>query len=174
MTALWCVVDEDAVLRETGAPPAGSKPIGQATAWLLPPQISRLHVSFRAWQKAGLSPGPVIAERLWIDESGGLAVRFRNGRRPEPISPVGAHAGLAAWLVLLDSWVETFVVVARARSLWPTTDLAGALSFTTPSLLPPETIRISPNSWERVAVALAQAVADGPLPDAHTDKHWSE
>lgn len=173
MTPIWCSVDGDGVLKETGAPPDGSQPIEQAASLLLPPLVTRLHISFRAWQQAGLSPGPVIPRRLWIAADGGLAVRFAGGQRPQPLYPVGAHAGLAAWLVLLDRWVETFVVIARARSLWTTAELAGALSFTTPSLLPPDLLRMNPNNWERVAQALAQAVADGPLPEGHTDSHWT-
>ncbi len=172
MSQSWWMVDEQGRVHETSAPPAESRPLNQATALLLPPLISHLHTSFHAWQMAGLSPGPVIPERLWINPAGGLAVKFAGGRSPERLYPVGAQAGLAAWLVLLDKWVETFVVIARARSIWNTAELAGALSFTTPSLLPAQLTRTAPDNWERVAVALARSVADGPLPGLHTDKHW--
>jgi len=174
MSALWCAIGNKGVLHQTGAPPAESRPLAQSTALLLPPLITELHRSFRVWQMAGLSPGPVIPERLWIDPAGGLAVRFASGEYPETLYPVGAQAGLAAWLVLLDKWVETFVVIARARSVWDTAELAGALSFTTPSLLPPALIRMAPDNWARVAVALARSVAEGPLPGTHTDKHWGK
>lgn len=171
---LWCSVDDRGVLKETGRPPAGSRPLVEAAELLLPPLVTGLHHSFRLWQMARLSPGPLAPERIWIDPAGGLAVRFDNGYHPEPLYPVGAQAGLAAWLVLLDKRVETFVVIARARSVWTTAELAGALSFTTPSLLPSALVQQPPDNWTRVAVALAQAVADGPLPDLHTDRHWKE
>ena len=174
MSPLWYAVDEKGALQQTSTPPAGSRPLAEATALLLPPLITALHRSFRAWQVAALSPGPVTADRLWIDPAGGLAVRFADGRRPQTLYPVGAQAGLAAWLVLLDKWVETFVVIARARSLWTTGELAGALSFTTPALLPSALTRQPPDNWERVALALARAVADGALPGLHTDRHWQE
>ncbi len=198
MSARWCWIDEAGSLRESTAPPAGSRPIAQATALLLPPLISSLHTNFHAWQKAGLSPGPVTAARMWVDPAGELAVECKETEHPTSIYPVGAYQvgayqvgamqGLAAWLVLLDKWVETFVVIARARAIWSPAELAGALSFTTPSLLPAELVRTTPHNWERVAQALALAVADGPLDGghqtsgrqtsgrqtaAHTDRHWN-
>lgn len=172
MSPIWFAVDGQGTVQQTSAPPVESRPIAQASGLLLPPLITELHRSLRAWQIAGLSPGPVIPERLWIDPAGGLAVRFADGRQPDPLYPVGAQAGLAAWLVLLDKWVETFVVIARARSVWNTAELAGALSFTTPALLPPGLIRMTPDNWARVAAALARSVADGPLAGNHTDRHW--
>jgi hypothetical protein len=174
MTPLWFRVQGLGVLKETGRPPADSRPLIEVTALLLPPLVTELHRSFRAWQMAGISPAPVTPDRFWIDPAGGLAVRFESGQHPETLYPVGAQAGLAAWLVLLDKWVETFVVIARARSVWTTGELAGALSFTTPSLLPSALTSQPPDNWARVAVALAQAVADGPLPGLHTDRHWKE
>jgi hypothetical protein len=182
MSPRWCTVDSQATLAETTAPPAGSRPIAQATALLLPPLISSLHSNFHAWEMAGLSPGPVVAERVWVNPAGELAFEFKDSRHPTAIYPVGRMAGLAAWLVLLDKWVETFVVIARARAVWSPVELAGALSFTTPSLLPAQLVRTAPDNWERVALALALAVADGPLAGgrrtdghptgAHTDRHW--
>ncbi|MBX3054481.1 MAG: hypothetical protein KF753_23615 [Caldilineaceae bacterium] len=171
---LWSTVDAQGTLRQTGAPPAESRPFLQATGLLLPPLISELHQSFHAWQVAGLAPGPVTLERLWITPAGGLSVRFADGEHPRALPPVGAHAGLAAWLVLLDKWVETFVVVARARSVWTPGELAGALSFTTPSLLPATLMQTPPDNWEQVAIALARAVAEGPLPGTPTNRHWSK
>ena len=188
MSTRWCWIDEAGSLCESTAPPAGSQPLAQATARLLPPLISSLHTNFHAWQKAGLSPGPVTAARMWVDPAGELAVECKEAQHPTAIYPVGAYQvgamqGLAAWLVLLDKWVETFVVIARARAIWSPAELAGALSFTTPSLLPAELVRTAPHNWERVAQALALAVADGPLDGgrqtngrqtaAHTDRHWN-
>lgn len=193
MSSRWCWIDAQGNLREATAPPAGSQTIAQATALLLPPLISSLHNHFHAWQRAGLSPGPVVAERMWVDPAGELSIEFKETQHPTAIYPVGAYQvgaypvgayrvgamqGLAAWLVLLDKSVETFVVIARARAVWSPAELAGALSFTTPSLLPAQLVRTAPNNWERVAQALALAVADGPLDggrrtDAHTDRHWN-
>lgn len=173
-TPLWCSVDDRGVLKQTGRPPADSRPLAEAAELLLPPLITALHHSFCLWQMAHLSPGPLTPARIWINPAGGLAVRFANGQRPQTLYPVAAQAGLAAWLVLLDKWVETFVVIARARSVWTTGELAGALSFTTPSLLPAALVQQPPDNWMRVAAALARAVADGPLPGLHTDRHWKE
>lgn len=174
MNRIWWAVDEAGTQQAFGAPPTSSRPLAQAGDVLLPPLVTALHRSFRAWHTAGLSPGPVIPDRLRMDPEGRLFVAFADGKLPRPVSVVGEHAGLAAWLVLLDKWVETFVVVARARAIWSVGELAGALSFTTPSLLPPALLRQPPDNWERVAVALARAVADGPLPNGHTDRHWKK
>jgi len=133
MSTRWCWIDEAGSLCESTAPPAGSQPIAQATALLLPPLISSLHTNFHAWQKAGLSPGPVTAPRMWVDPAGELAVECKEAQHPTAIYPVGAYQvgamqGLAAWLVLLDKWVETFVVIARARAIWSPAELASYLA----------------------------------------------
>jgi len=138
---------------------------------LLPSQISRLHASFALWGDGGHAPGPVIPERVWIGENGDLAFHFEGDARPQPLGHVGLAADLAAWLVMLNSRMETFVVIARARTIWTPFELAQALMFATPSLLPPQ---LSANgSWQQVAHALAAAVAAGPLADGSQDKHWS-
>jgi hypothetical protein len=81
---------------------------------------------------------------------------------------------LAAWLVLLDKWMETFVVIARARSIWSVQELAGALTFTSRPFLPAAIVHMPPDNWERVAQALAQAVGEGPLRgSSHLEKHWN-
>jgi hypothetical protein len=139
---------------------------------LLPPQIGALHQAFAAWGRAGMSPGPVTARRMWVGPAGELAVVFEPNDEPRPLGHVGLAPDLAAWLVLLDRQMETFVVIARARTVWSPAELAKALMFVTPSLLPP-----SPNggadNWLRVAQALAAAVADGPLAGGNQDKHWA-
>ena len=43
---------------------------------------------------------------------------------PAPIAHVGLAQELAAWLVMLDKWMETFVVIARARAVWNADELA--------------------------------------------------
>ena len=44
---------------------------------------------------------------------------------------------LASWFVLLDKWMETFVVIARARTVWSPNELATAMIFVNPLWLPP-------------------------------------
>jgi hypothetical protein len=79
---------------------------------------------------------------------------------------------LAAWLVLLDKWMETFVVISRARATWTPLELAGALRFTTPPYLPAPLTTEPPDNWTRVAHALSVAIVDGPLAGAPQDRHW--
>jgi hypothetical protein len=137
---------------------------------LLPPVISELHRSFRAWGVLGYAPGPVIAERIWLSQAGGLAIAAQAS--PGRLHQVGLAPDLAAWLVLLDKWMETFVVIARARSVWKPHELAAALPFLTPAFLPPPLVAQPPNNWVRVAQALAETVLDGPLRGVSQDRHW--
>ena len=58
------------------------------------------------------------------------------------------------------------MVVARARSVWPTGELAAALSFATPAFLPPALLTTGAGHWQRVAQALARVVVEGALPSA--------
>ncbi len=160
-------------LVRSDGPPPGSRPFLEAATQLLPPQVSLLHRSFRGWTAARLNPGPVLPQRMRVTEAGAVAFRFPAGAGPTPQGEVGWGQSLAAWLLLLDKFMETFVVVARARAVWTPQELAQALIFTTPSLLPPDLLRLPPDNWERLARALAQAVADGPLAAMPEERHWS-
>lgn len=154
-------------------PPAGTEIFASNVKRLLPPLITTLHRSFRAWGDAGYSPGPPVPERIWFGVDGTLAFRFAETNHPPPLLQVGAAPDLAAWLVLLDKYMETFVVIARARAVWSVAELAGALTFTTPAFLPPTLVKQWPENWARVASALAQAVADRPLVGGSQDRHWN-
>lgn len=166
MTLTYMFV-EDGRLRQSSAPLHASLPIDQASQHLLPSVISDLHRSFKAWGDAGLSPGQIVPDRTWVSPNGDLSFSFASGNQPRPLAAnVGQAPDLAAWLVLLDKWMETFVIVARARTLWSLDELGGALSFTTPAFLPPALIALQPDNWQRVARALATALADGQLKHA--------
>jgi hypothetical protein len=155
--------------------PTGAKPLVRVAAELLPPQISELHEQFHHWGELGISPGPVLSHRIWLGEQGELFFYFPEQTEPEPLLAIGIVRDLAAWLVLLDKWMETFVVVSRARSIWTPDELAGALRFTTPAFLPPQLISMPPgDNWTRVAHALALAVADEPLQGSPENRHWQK
>jgi hypothetical protein len=164
----------DGTLTSTTALPPQAHPFTERARQLLPPQISTLHEGFQAWGGAGYSPGPIAPDRLWLTERNQLMVHSAKGSAPRPLMQTGLAADLAAWLVLLDKWMETFVVVARARAVWSVAELAGALTYTTPAYLPPALVKIPPDNWQRVARALAIAVADGPLRGRPSDRHWQE
>lgn len=159
-------------LHRTVQPPVGVKPFLSQTGRLLPPVIGALHRNFQQWSVPGYSPGPVIPERVWFGEDGTLAFFFTGEDAPRPLLSVGLAPDLAAWLVLLDKWMETYVVLARARAIWNVGELAAALTFLTPAFLPYAVVAQPPDNWERVAQALAQAVADGPLAGGSQDLHW--
>lgn len=152
--------------------PANGKSFVRAAAALLPPQITKLHEQFRAWSEAGFSPSPVLAYRIWLGPDDELYFHFTGDASPTALGAVGGALDLAAWLVLLDKWMETFVVIARARAVWSPQELASALPFTTPPFLPPQLVTDPPDNWARVAQALAQATVDGPLAGAPQDRHW--
>jgi hypothetical protein len=76
---------------------------------------------------------------------------------------VGMAPDMATWFVLLDKWMETFVVIARARTVWTPNELASAMTFVNPMWLPKSLLAQPPNNWVRVVRALAVAVSDGPL-----------
>ena len=157
---------ENGQLVATVTLPAGAAPIATVQQQMLPPQITELHRRFRAWGDAGMSPGPVTPARTWCGADGRLYFKFAENDSPQALTHVGLARELAAWLVMLDLWMETFVIVARARTVWSTGELAAALSFTTPSFLPPALVTSGANPWQRVALALARAAAEGPLAGA--------
>jgi hypothetical protein len=151
-------------------PPFGATRFVEGAPTLLPPLVTQLHRSLCDWQRLGLSPGPVIPQRIWFDSQGQLTFFFTAADHPLPLMQIGLTRELAAWLVLLDQWMETFVVVARARAIWSVTELAGALTFMTPAYLPSS----SSLSWERMAKAIAISILDGPLAGSPSDLHWQE
>lgn len=153
-------------------PTSSYVPLWGNTERLLPPVVGSLHRHLWAWGQAGLSPGPLAAERVWLGPEGALAIAFTSHEKPKPLLQVGLAPDLAVWLVLLDKWVETFVVIARARAVWSPGDLAAALTFVSPAFLPRRLVQQPPDNWVRVAEALAQAVADGPLVGDSQDRHW--
>uniref|UniRef100_A0A7C1FHZ4 Uncharacterized protein n=1 Tax=Caldilinea aerophila TaxID=133453 RepID=A0A7C1FHZ4_9CHLR len=164
-------------LFSSAQPPAGLRPITALRSQLLPPFISQLHERLHEWGELGLSPGPITPDRIWCNVAGSgeaqLAFRFEPGLSPRPLTHVGLAQELAAWFVLLDKWMETFVVIARAREIWTVQELAGALTFTSKAFLPTALLHMPPDNWQRVAMALAIAVADGELQKgAHAEKHW--
>lgn len=155
-------------------PPAGTKPLKHNLALLLPPLVSDLHLSFRAWGQLGYSPGELSPNRVYLNAQGLVAFWFDDGCKPQPLPQVGIGPDLAAWLVLLDKWMETYVVIARARMTWNLRELASALSFLSPAFLPILLTAHPPANWERVAVALAQTLVDGALQGAPTNQHWQQ
>lgn len=163
----------DATVFSQLQPPAGLRPLATLRNELLPPVISRLHGSLHAWGELGLAPGPITPERIWCNTEGALAFAFERGAAPQPLTHVGLAQELAAWFVLLDKWMETFVVIARARAVWSVQELAGALTFTSPPFLPAALVYTPPDNWARVAAALAEAVGDGELMGGpRTEQHW--
>ena len=159
-------------------PPTSTRPFAEQIPLLLPPQVGFLHEAFRAWGQAGFSPGTLAPSRIWWGSSSDaveLAFRLDTNRPPRALSQSDTARDLAAWLVLLDRYVETFVVIARARAVWSPTELSGALGFTTPAFLPAALGRSvnGDDGWPQVAAALAAAVADGPLKGQPQNRHWS-
>ncbi len=168
---MFCQI-QGGLLTYSQSPMTGFAPIYTLGASLLPPIVSQLHHNFHGWAEAGFSPGLVIPDRVWCSRDGELAFRFYGEEKPQPLTHVSLARELAAWLVMLDKWMETFVVVARAREVWNVAELAGALTFTSPPFLPRQLLDQGPENWERVANALAVAVADGPLTEG--DLHRKE
>ncbi len=160
MNAQWYFFTPNRGLTATGAAPGGSRPFLQVTDRLAQKTI-RLHRSFAAWGLSQRSPGLVIPRRIWLGDDDTVIFRFEGGTRPKLQSAVGAHAGLAAWLVLLNKYVETSALLAQAQEVWSTEDLAGALAFVTPAFLPGSLLSLQPNNWERLARQLSAIVATG-------------
>lgn len=158
-------------ITSTLALPATALPFAEGIARVLPPQISDMHMSLARWGQQGMSPGTVTPQRMWLDGAQQVYFGFANGQEPQPLKQTALAAEIAAWLVLLDRWMETYVVIARARSIWAPDELAGALTFLTPAFLPSAVVQLNPN-WDQVATAVAIAVADGPLSGQPNDRHW--
>ncbi|MDE0312429.1 MAG: hypothetical protein OXI52_09205 [Caldilineaceae bacterium] len=160
--ALWYWYENNGSLTTSHHHPPLSRPIATAAEWLTPPIVSNLHGHFARWTSAQISPGPVIPQRLWIDRDGRAAFRFADGE-PAAMPVVGAGEALAQWFVLLSKWMEIHVVLARSRTVWPHSQLLGALPFITPSLLPRQLAQFPPDNWEQVARGLAATVAESTV-----------
>ncbi len=158
------------VVHRKNLPPPGAKPLKHNLKLLLPPLITELHQALRAWGTVGVTPGPLLAKQIYFNQGGDLAIYL--DAPPSPLLQVGLAPTLAAWFVLLDKWMETYVVLARARTVWSVAELCGALTFLTPAFLPAKLINHPPDNWERVAQALAIIIADDPLAGTPTDRHW--
>ena len=154
---------QDDQLVSTAQPPVGAQRLAQLSSSLQPPIITALHRSLYRWGELGKRPGLLIANRVWATPEGTLVVHFEEGAAPYPLLHVGMAPDLATWFVLLDKWMETFVVVARARTVWTPAELAAAIPFVNPLWLPKPLVAQPPINWVRVARALSSAVADGPL-----------
>ena len=147
-------------------PPAGAQRIAQLGDKLQPPLITALHQSLHKWSELGKRPGLLTPDRVWVTENGTLIVYFEEGQAPYPLLHVGMGPDMATWFVLLDKWMETFVIVARARTVWTPNELATAMIFVNPLWMPKSLVALPPNNWARVVKALAMAVADRPLQGA--------
>jgi hypothetical protein len=147
-------------------PPKGATRLSELVDALLPPLITELHRSLHKWGTLGKRPGLLTPDRVWATPEGTLVVHFEDGQAPYPLLHVGMAPDLASWFVLLDKWMETFVIVSRARTVWTPAELASAMTFVNPLWLPKALVTLPPNNWVRVVHALAKAVADRPLPEA--------
>lgn len=156
----------DNQLTSTPQLPAGAQRIAQLGDSLQPPVITELHRSLHKWGELGKRPGLLTADRVWATPEGTLVVYFEEGQQPYPMLHVGMAPDMATWFVLLDKWMETFVVVARARTVWTPDELAEAMIFVNPLWMPKQLTTLLPNNWERVVHALAKAIADKPLKKA--------
>jgi hypothetical protein len=166
---LYVTVDQGKVSRRA-SPPDGSLPIHQAGMLLDQALVAALCEKMHAWGHAGLSPGAITPQRVHVGLDGALAFEFAERTGPNAVpSNVGSSPDLAGWMVLLDKWVATSVVVSSALTVWSTGELAAALPFVTPAFLPGALVDWPPVNWARVARALADvAASDGvagePLP----------
>jgi hypothetical protein len=156
----------DNTLVAAAQPPAGAQRLAHLGKSLMPPIISELHCSLHKWGTLGKRPGLLTADRTWATPEGTLVVYFEEGQAPYPLLHVGMAPDMASWFVLLDKWMETFVVVARARMVWTPAQLASAMTFANPAWLPKALVAQPPNNWQRVVRALAVAVGEGPLQGA--------
>ena len=148
--------------------PAGAQRLSQLGHALLPPIITELHRSLHQWGVLGKRPGLLTPGRVWATPDGTLIAGFEAGQAPYPLLHVGMAPDMATWFVLLDKWMETFVIVARARTIWTPNELASAMTFVNPLWLHKPLVAQPPNNWVRVVRALATAVADGPRQGTQT------
>ena len=153
--------------------PADSQPLSRIVATLLPPQISDLHRSFRSWHDAGFALGVISPSRFWLSNDHQLLVCFERGRQPAPATFANRGQELAGWLLYLDKWMETFVVIARARTVWSVAELGSALPFLSPAYRPEALRTLPPDNWERFSSALALALADGTMSGEPSNRHWN-
>jgi hypothetical protein len=160
MSVQWYYFTPSGGLNANKLPPVGSRPFLEATSWLQPALLDALNRSFHAWGAAHLSPGIVTPERIWITVDGTVAFQFTKNQRPAAQSAVGAQAGLAAWLVLLDRYIDTDELLSQTSKQWSVSELVGTLPFITPPLLPLSLLQLSPDNWEQVARALAKVVVN--------------
>jgi hypothetical protein len=157
----YCIRDHH--LTAAAQAPAGAQRLDQLGKSLLPAIITELHRSLQQWGELGKRPGFLTPDRVWATPEGTLVIYFENGEEPYPLLHVGMAPDMASWFVLLDKWMETHVIVARARTVWTPNELVSAMTFVNPLWLPKALIAQPPNNWERVIHALAVAVADGSL-----------
>ncbi len=153
----------EAHLVATPQPPVGAQRLAQLGNSLLPSVITELHRSLHQWGVLGKRPGLLTIDRVWAIPEGTLVIYFEEGQAPYPMLHVGMAPDMATWFVLLDKWMETFVVIARARAVWTPNELASAMTFVNPVWLPKSLLAQPPNNWVRVVRALAVAISDGPL-----------
>ncbi len=162
---------EQGQLQSSPQPPVGLMPVANAGAMLLPPLAEPLHRHFRLWGDVGRSPGEITPQRVFVGSGGQLAFAFADGQSPASLfAGVGASPDLAAWLVLLDKWMETAEMIQGARAVWSAQELAGALPFVTPAFLPSVLVAYPPENCARVARTLAHALlpasTDAPGPES--------
>lgn len=143
-------------LRRMVAMPQGMTPIVNIPPEQLAAEIGLLHLALQEWMRQQLSPGPLVAARVFVGAGGQLAFSADDESEPQPLMVhVGPSLDLAGWLLLLDKWVETERVLQSARAVWSAQELAGALPFMTPAFLPAELVNLPPQN----AATLARAVS---------------
>lgn len=155
----------------TGAPPEGAQSILLASHAQLQSVLGALHRSLCVWGDVGLSPGYITPARVFVTAEGGVTFAFPEKGDAEVIAPqplatnTGAARDLAGWLLLLDKFLATSVVLAEARKVWSSTELASALPFVAPIYQAAALVEMPPVNSERVARALAESIVDHALAD---------
>lgn len=154
--------------------PVGCRPLTEIGANLLPPQITELHRSLRRWHDLNLSIGIVSPRRFWVTADDQLLIHFGGNSSPQTTTFVSNGKELAGWLLLLNHWMETFVVIARARTVWSVSELGAAIPFLSPAYLPQSLLTLTADNWQSLATALATALADGDMAGEPTNRHWQK